>query len=295
MEVYSSTEPDAFWPYQVGTPHLIPSPPFDFEAVLSHEVPAEANDIVHRSFQLWKRVGLDIEAVTILWRKSCVPGSNRNLVLLVYSSWQDDDDTLIKWKRACTEARQFLAEIGLNNCEVHIVDPDRAESAFSFPPIAVDALIVGRWKSMRASIHECLRPGSWHTLSVLGQKPDDRMATILISAWNPRDEIWLGQKASIQRICKSYEIEADVVIMQALDVFFAGRKAGGQTRDLAEFKKLPMGSSLEIKGTEKSNVGTMGGLFLLQENQKTVRHVGLTCYHVVRAPRFVAAGKSIRK
>lgn len=146
MEGYTSTEPDAFWPYQVGCPHLIPSPPFVFEAVESHEVPAEANDIVRQSFQLWTRDGVKSTAVTILWRRSCVPGSNRDLVLLVYASWQDDDDDLINWKRACTEARQYHVENGLTNCEVHIMDPEKADSAFSFPPLAVDAPIVSRWK-----------------------------------------------------------------------------------------------------------------------------------------------------
>jgi hypothetical protein len=88
--------------------------------------------------------------------------------------------------------------------------------------LAVNAPIIGRWKSIRASILQSLPPITGHTPSVFVQKLDNRQATILISVWNPRDNIWIGYKLSSRNICRSHQIEANVNFLQAYDVFFVG-------------------------------------------------------------------------
>lgn len=280
---------DSFWPYQVGGPGLLPSPLNSGRYLRQSEVPRGGNEAVTRVRELCARLGVEVHCVEFVERSDKTPGADMqlSLQLLVPASPEDQNNTNLTplWKRLCIEAYQLLLECDLGQVQVHVVDLYNAKRAFRFPTIANDAAIVNSWETLRPVIHASLSGHAWHTLSVSGEKSNRQEAVITVSVWEPREKVWQDQRECIRRICASNGITVNVVIAQAYSVFFTAKP-----RSMTEFAHLQLGASLELKDDKSAGVGTSGGHFLLSEDGKEPRAVGLTCYHVIRGCQLIDAG-----
>ncbi len=218
MDYFWSFEPDDFWPYQVGTPGNLPSPPYNWTAARKHERPQESKFIASEIHGLCEDLGILVYSLVFMWRWNDVPDSQKELVLLISAEWEDDGTKLAVWKQVCCEAYDLLCEKDYDDLKVHIVDAQKVETAWPFPAISADAPIIHSWESIRREIHDILAQDSWHTITVYGQKSDPAKPTIVISVWDPRPSLWLQRKERIKTICQSHGIEADVVTIQAYNV-----------------------------------------------------------------------------
>jgi hypothetical protein len=282
-------EIDTFWDFQVGVPGPVPSPPTSRRYLSPSEMPKHFDEVKLHMREVCLRLAVDAKAIDFVERWNKQPGAQRELVLQVIAPWdyQQQNGTSITaaWGQACMEGYQFLLDKNLGHVKVHMIDLNRVKRMFQFPSIDPGTAIVRQWETLRLLIHQAICQYSWHTLSVSSDHSDSEKAVITLSVWEPRDMIWREQREHIQRLCASNGIAAEVVIMPAYGIFFTA-----QARPITDFSRMQLGASLELKEDKSVGVGTAGGHFLLSGDGAEHRAVGMTCYHVIRAPQLINAG-----
>ncbi len=290
MEKVAGRSPDKFWPYRVGFPALLPSPPVSYWGSLE----GEHNDwdtLSLRIREVCLKNGVMIrDNVILVWRWSTyLPGAVRDRCVLIRAHWDHNAESI--WSAACFSLYELLVENDMSDFNIEIKDYEKTEKAFRFPVLSRNAAIVDLWDRKDDPLEETVRillgDSEWHMISVIGGTLPTA-STLVITVWSPRDLKWVGIGEAIRNSCNWQRAEVgEVVFLQAYDVRFADLSvldSEGRVRDPEEFAQLRFGGSLEAQGA-KLRVGTLGGNFVLGAIP-----VAVSCYHVFRTSELVLSG-----
>ncbi len=111
----SEVEVDSFWPFQVGGPGLLPSPPISGRYVTQSEAPRRGDEAVTCVRELCSRLGIEVHCIDFVERSDRTPGAEMQLALQLLVS-RNTDLTAVG-KRLCIDAYRLLLECDLG--QVH--------------------------------------------------------------------------------------------------------------------------------------------------------------------------------